>query len=318
MRVSILFLFILLASLISESGYAFGRKKTPIDSTEIADSTVEASKSAKKRYIDISVEYGSNFTYRNQIDQTSAADPYIYPNLYYKDKTGLWGSIGGYRLINNYVDKLADGRDTSIAPDLIETDFSAGWDYKFWGNTDVTLSYMFSIYNRKFPLVAQALRNTYEAYVGHDFKLINTGLRYDYCNQTFTATLKGKKVNVPVHDNYLMWETSREWFFDDVFKTDDEFDLDPMFTVLAGTDNFIGQFIVARYPTSKTAATYAANASKFLIQQFTLSVPVAYTIGNLTLTPDFEYTILTQKVTETSPTRYPIYKFTAAYRFNFK
>jgi hypothetical protein len=177
---------------------------------------------------------------------------------------------------------------------------------------------MYSIYDRKFPLVKEALRNTFEGYVGHDFKLLEIGLRYDYSYQNFTATLFGKKVNVPVADNYLLLEISREWFFDDVFKEGDDFEIEPMFTVMAGTDNFIGKFIVARYPKSKAAKDYASKANEFLIQQFSLNLPVAYTIGNFTATPSFEYTFLTQKVTETSPTSYPLYRFSLAYRFNFK
>jgi hypothetical protein len=143
-------------------------------------------------------------------------------------------------------------------------------------------------------------------------------LRFDYCFQTFTGTVKNKKADVPVHDYYLMWENSHEFFINDVFKDDDEFDIAPMFTVMAGTNNFVGAFIINRFPTSPKAAHYAQISNQFLIQQFVFSLPVSYTIGNFTATPSFEYNILTQKETETSPTSYPIYRFSLAYRLNLK
>ena len=177
---------------------------------------------------------------------------------------------------------------------------------------------MYSRFDRKIQLVKEAPGNTFEGYFAHDFKLIYTGLRGDYTYENFTGVIHGKQVNVPVTDYYASWETSREFFIDEVFSRKDYFEIDPMFTLLAGTDNFIGRFIAARYPTSKQAAHYAHIASQFLIQEFVFDVPVAYNIGNFTFTPSFEYTILTQKVTETAPTSFPIYRFSAAYRFNFK
>src|ERR1017187_95986 len=63
------------------------------DSAKIADK-----KSSKTRYIDISLEYGSNFTYRNQIGPTAYDAPYLFPTILYHDKTGLWASVSAYRL----------------------------------------------------------------------------------------------------------------------------------------------------------------------------------------------------------------------------
>jgi len=128
MRLSIVSIFIFTGSLFSFKALGFGIGKSGIDSITVTDTTsVDDAKTIRKRYIDVSVEYGSNFTYRHQIDQTAAADPYVYPTLYYKDKTGFWGSVGAYRLLNNYVEKTSDTSQTSIAPNWIEADFSLGW-----------------------------------------------------------------------------------------------------------------------------------------------------------------------------------------------
>jgi hypothetical protein len=294
------------------------------DSTAMLTDSTDTSKAAseKSRYIDFSVEYGSNFTYRHQINQNPTEAPYLYPTLFYHAKSGFWATAGAYRLIKPYQDVTLKGNDTSLAPTFIEYDFSAGWDFKAGKSTDFSVSYLYSVFDRQIPFLKEALANTFEGYAGHDFKIIYTGLRFDYTWQNFTATINNKKQGFPVHDFYGMWETSHEWFIDDAFKSGDEFDINPMFTVLAGTNNFIGKFITLRYPegtkNGAKAAAYAKLAGKFLIQQFTLNVPVAYTIGNFTFTPSFEYTLLTQKKTETEPTSYPIYRFSAAYRFNMK
>jgi len=319
-------LYIFLLAMVCLQTRSYARKHYPrsIDSTDNpADTTDNDDAPPKKtRYIDLSLEYGSNFTYRHQIDQNPTQAPYIMPTLFYHDKSGLWASVGTYRLIAPYVETLADGKDTSLAPSFIETDFTLGWDFKIGKKNDFSFSYQFSKYDRQFPIVAQALANTFEGYYGHDFNLFYIGARGDYAYEDFTATINNKHQPLNVKDYFAMLELSREWFIDDAFVHDDEFDIDPMFTILAGTNNFIGEFITLRYPigtkNGELAAHYAQIASKFLIQQFTLNIPVAYTIGNLTLTPSFEYTILTQKITETSPTSYPIYRFSAAYRFNFE
>jgi len=310
---------------IGKPSYSSGliNNKIKIDSSAVTlDSTDSAKiaekKSAKTRYIDVSLEYGSNFTYRNQIGPTAYDAPYLFPTVLYHDKTGLWASVSAYRLINPYKQTQADGTVTTTAPTWIEADFSAGWDFNIGDKNDGTLSYLYSRFDRNIQLVKEAPGNTFEGYFAHDFNLIKSGLRGDYTYENFTGVLNGKRVNVPVTDYYASWETSREFYIDGVFSHSDYFEFEPMFTLLAGTDNFIGKFIVARYPTSKQAAHYAGIASQFLIQEFIFDIPAAYNIGNFTFTPSFEYTILTQKATETSPTSFPIYRFSAAYRFNFK
>ncbi len=289
--------------------------KTDSDST---DDTNDESKSDHTRYIDISTEYGSNFTYRNQVGPTAVDAPYLYPSVLYHDKTGLWASISAYRLINPYKQIQIDGTVSSIAPTWIEGDLNVGWDFKLGKTNDATVSYLFSRFDRNIELVKEAPENTFEGYFAHNFTWLYSGIRGDYTYENFTGIIHGKRVNVPVADYYASWETSKEWFIDAILTHKDYFDINPMFTLLAGTDNFIGKFIVARYPTSKLAAHYANIASEFLIQEFILDIPVAYNIGNFTITPSFEYTVLTQKVTETAPTSYPIYRLALAYRFNFK
>ncbi len=308
-----------------KSSYSIGIKhyRMPVDSpvvvSDSADSTQKLDKKSNRlRYIDVSMEYGSNFTYRNQIGPTAIDAPYLLPTILYHDKTGLWASIDAYRLINPYKQMQADGSVTTTAPTWIEADLNAGWDFKIGDKTDGTVSYNYSRFDRNILLVKEAPGNTFEGYLAHDFNLIYTGLRGDYTYENFTGVIHGEQVNVNVTDYYASWETSKEFYIDGVFSHKDYFDIDPMFTLLAGTDNFIGKFIVARYPTSKQAAHYAGIASQFLIQEFIFDVPAAYNIGNFTFTPSFEYTILTQKVTESAPTSFPIYRFTAAYRFNFK
>jgi hypothetical protein len=287
-------------------------------SDKLKDTT--AGGSDKIRYIDIIGEYGSNFTYRHQIDEIPTVSPYLYPSVFYHAKSGYWASLGAYRLINSYHDVNLSGAEINLPPSWIEGDINTGWDFKAGKNTNFSVSYMYSIYNREITFLKEALRNTFEGYAGHDFKIINSGVRFDYAYQNFTAKINGKPVKFNVQDYFASWENSHEWFIDDVFKSGDEFDIDPMFTIVAGTNNFIGEFVKQRFAgtkNAKKAADYAANANKFLIQQFTLSLPVAYTIGNFTFTPTFEYTILTQKQTETQPTTYPIFRFSTAYRFNF-
>lgn len=297
-------------------------QKLAIDSlkadSDSSDSSDDDTKSDRARYIDVSTEYGSNFTYRNQVGPTPTAAPYLYPSVLYHDKTGLWASFAAYRLITPYKQTQSDGSVTTTPPTWIQGDLSAGWDFKLGKTNDATVSYLYSRFDRNIELVKEAPGNTFEGFFAHNFKWIYTGIRGDYTYENFTGIIHGERVNVPVTDYYTSWETSKEWFIDAVFTHKDYFDINPMFTLLAGTDNFIGKFIVARYPTSKLAAHYAKIASQFLIQEFILDIPVAYNIGNFTATPSFEYTVLTQKVTETSPTSYPIYKFTLAYRFNFK
>ncbi len=296
--------------------------KSPIDSLKIVadstDSEADDEKGDKGRYLDIGVEYGSNFTYRNQEGPTPTLAPYLYPSVLYHDKTGLWASVAAYRLIEPYKETQNDGTVTTTAPTWIQADLNVGWDFKIGSKNDGTLSYMYSRFDRNIQLVKDAPGNTFEGYFAHNFGWVNSGLRGDYTYENFTGVIHGVRVNVPVTDYYASWETSKEWFIDAVFTHKDYFDINPMFTLLAGTDNFIGKFIVARYPTSKLAAHYADIASRFLIQEFVLDVPVAYNVGNFTFTPSFEYTVMTQKATETTPTSFPIYRFSAAYRLNFK
>jgi hypothetical protein len=297
--------------------------KDTIEPTEkLADTT--AGGSNKIRYIDVIAEYGSNYTYRHQTDATSTVSPYLYPSLFYHAKSGFWVSAGAYRFLNSYHDvNLKTGDDTILAAKFIEGDLALGWDFKAGKKTDLSFSYTLSKFDRNITFLKEALGNTFEAYGGHDFKFIYSGLRIDYSFQDFTGTINNAKKNFSVHDYYAMWENSHEWYFDDVFKNGDEFDLNPIFTIIAGTNNFVGKYLTLRYPdlnkpSGKKAAQYSAIARSFLIQQFSLNIPVAYTIGNLTFTPSLEYTLLTQKKTETQPTSYPIYRFSVAYRFNFK
>lgn len=267
------------------------------------------------RQIKLKLGYGSDFAYRGLNEPKT---PYLLPGVSYYARSGFFTSANMYSLLKSDSNRR-----------LAQVDLSGGWDFYFGKNADASVSFTKSFFDRKNFILQTALSNTAEAYFGYDFDLIYTGLRFDYSFDKFQTTARrfvsGKKKGSTVilttdtvfnvHDYFFTFEISHDFLWEDVFTKNDELLISPTYYIIGGSDNFSSALLKHSFPQYRVIND---NTNKFHILYYTLSLPALYYIGNISISPSYEYNIARVLPAGVTDANYSLFRLTLGYRFKFK
>ena len=208
--------------------------------------------------------YGSNSVF---FGRTQAATPYFTQELTYTSRVGVWASVYNYDLLNT-------------ASHLDETDFSLGYDKDLSEQLDASLSYSRFVFAANSPLVKSAVSNSLDAALGYDWTAVYTRLSAAY--------LFGPNA----HDTFLVLDNSHAFDFDGVLTPKDYFTVTPKLSFTAGTQDFAEtstQQQIKRGNKKGKTTTVTTEATRFTLLSYGLHLPVAYTLGKVSLEAAYRY-----------------------------
>lgn len=220
-----------------------------------------------KRSFAAALSYGSNSTYFGR--SQAVAFPYAAATLTYSDKSGLYGSVDFYNLLN-----------TPTALD--ETDLTVGWDHDLGKTTDVALSYSHFIFPANSELVKSSVNNALDIGLGQDW-----GAFYSRLSATYlfgSAAGKG--------DGFLILENSRYFETKRGFGENDYFAVEPVVSIAAGTQSFAETALTKRNKgRGKSNVPVARSVRNFGLVDYEFGVPVSYHVGKLALSAGWRYVV---------------------------
>ena len=218
-----------------------------------------------KRSFAAALSYGSNSTYFGR--SQAVAFPYAAATLTYSGKSGLYGSVEFYNLLN-----------TPTALD--ETDLTVGWDYDLGKTTDVALSYSHFLFPANSELVKASVNNAFEAGLGQDWGAFYSRLSVTYLFGS--AASKG--------DGFLILENSRSFETERGFGQHDYFAVEPVVSIAAGTQSF-GETALAKRNKGRANLPISRSVRRFGLVDYEFGVPVSYYVGKLELSAGWRYVV---------------------------
>lgn len=218
-----------------------------------------------KRSFAAALSYGSNSTYFGR--SQAVAFPYAAATLTYAAKSGLYGSVEFYNLLN-----------TPTALD--ETDLTVGWDHDLGKTTDLALSYSRFFFPANSELVKSSVNNALDIGLGQDW-----GAFYSRLSATYlfgSAASRG--------DGFLILENSRTFETKHGFGQHDYFAVEPVVSIAAGTQSFAETALTKRNKGRGTLPV-ARSVRRFGLVDYEFGVPVRYYVGPLELSAGWRYVV---------------------------
>jgi hypothetical protein len=237
----------------------------------------------------IGTTYGNNYSFlgRNQANRL----PFISADLTYKSKQGFWLSAMGYHILNT--------------PSRVdEVDLMAGWDFDISDKLDASISYSRFFFSPQSELIKAATANTFSTQAGLDWN-------YLYSRLNFTYIFGGAS------DVFLILDNSRYFQLDKVLHPAGFLSIEPKISVIAGTQTFAETHIINRnnpLPVSgggpgkgkgkpggsglpaqgnngSSSTTTTITTTSFNVLNYEGSVPITYTLNNVSLEVSLRYSI---------------------------
>ena len=218
-----------------------------------------------KRSFAAALSYGSNSTYFGR--SQAVAFPYAAATLTYTAKSGLYGSVEFYNLLN-----------TPTALD--ETDLTVGWGHDLGQTTDLDLSYSRFFFPANSELVKSSVNNALDIGLGQDW-----GAFYSRLSATYlfgNAAGKG--------DGFLILENSRSFETKHGFGQHDYFAVEPVVSIAAGTQSFAETALTKRNK-GRGNLPVARSTRRFGLVDYEFGVPVSYNVGQLALSAGWRYVV---------------------------
>ena len=216
-----------------------------------------------RRSFAAALSYGSNSAYFGR--SQAVAFPYAAATLTYSAKSGLYGSVEFYNLLN-----------TPTALD--ETDLTVGWNHALGKTTDVALSYSHFIFPANSELVKASVSNAFDAGLGQDWGAFYSRLSATYL---FGSTPRQG-------DGFLILENSRSFETKHGFGQHDYFAVEPVVSIAAGTQSFGETALTKR---NKGKGNVARSVRRFGLVDYEFGIPVSYYVGKLELSAGWRYVI---------------------------
>lgn len=220
---------------------------------------------APRRSFAAAFNYGSNSTYFGR--SQAVAFPYAAATLTYTAKSGLYGSVEFYNLLN-----------TPTALD--ETDLTVGWDHDLGKTLDVSLSYSRFFFPTNSELVKSSVNNAFNAGLGQDWGAFYSRLSATYL---FGGTASRG-------DGFLILENSRSFETKHGFGENDYFAVEPVVSIAAGTQEFAETALTKRNK-GKNSVSVVRSVRRFGLVDYEFGLPVSYYVGKLELSAGWRYVV---------------------------
>ena len=253
--------------------------------------------SSAKSSLTLAAVYGNTANYFGQT--TAEKLPYVLSYASYKLKSGLYFSASGLTLINN-------------ASGLAEVDLSAGYGFNLAKNTEGSVSYTRSFYQKNAPLLQASNQNNIngELAVTHLFK---TSLSADYAFGT------QKDVFVSFTNSKLISLGS--------FSDKDFFSIEPAISVIGGSQRFYQTYTTEKQRRKKLldplipgnqppqTETTTVESTQFSVMAYTFSLPLAYNRTNYSVEANYTASLANKKLMEGSNKPVSIFNLSLYYMF---
>ncbi|WP_051291066.1 hypothetical protein [Pedobacter glucosidilyticus] len=234
--------------------------------------TLKASKT-----LTLAALYNSNISYYGQV--TSERLPYALLNATLRFPSGLYFSVGSYRLFN----------DSSF---VSEGDLGIGYDYEINDKLSVGLSYYKFFYPKNSPLLQAANTNNLSFMATYHFPWFKSVFSTDY---SF-----GK-----ADDIFMSLGQSKDISLFNITKND-LISIEPCIELVAGSRNFFETYTIERAKKGKGKNPYTGNGnagntiitteiietSAFTILAYNFKLPINYSRANYLAELSYQFTIL--------------------------
>lgn len=237
-----------------------------------------------KTSLTLATVYSSNANYYGQ----TAAEklPYVLSNATLRLKSGFFVSAGAYKLLNS-------------SAGISEADLGAGYDFNITKNLSGVLSYTYSFFPSGSPLLQAANQNTASGLLSYDWKWFNTDLSTDYAF--------GRE-----QDLFVSLSNSKLLDLGSLFSKKDYLSLEPSFEIVGGTQHFFETYttqktsrdklkgIIPLFPPKQNTTTTTVSSTSFDLLSYNLKLPLAYNRTHYTVETTYQFSVLSNKVTEVS------------------
>lgn len=210
----------------------------------------------------------SSFLGRNQSERL----PFYSTDLSYISKKGFWLSAIAYQVVNT----------TSFVD---EVDLTAGWAFTLSSRLDAALYYSKFFFSPESTLLKSTTGNALSGHLGLDWNLV-------YSRLTTTATFGGST------DFFLILDNSRSFGTGKLLHKADSLVIEPKFSILAGTQHFVETHMTSSPapdvspiglpgrpagPGGGGTTQTETTTSSFSVLNYEVSLPITYSINNLSL-----------------------------------
>lgn len=236
----------------------------------------------KRNTLTLAAIYGNNANYYGQTAEQKL--PYFLNNAALSLKSGLFFSVGSYKLIN------AGG------PLISELDLSAGFEHQLTKKLNGSVSYSRSIFAKNSPLLGAANQNTISTSLDYDLNFIKTSFNSYYAFGT-------------QRDLFLSFTASKAINLGSISKEKDFISFEPSFNLIGGTLHYLEDYIVRRDrienmpnnpipPPRYPNYTITRSASSFNMISYNMNFLLGYNRRNYLLEGGWQVSQLGKNVSE--------------------
>ncbi|MFI5161168.1 MAG: hypothetical protein ACHQHN_07815 [Sphingobacteriales bacterium] len=232
----------------------------------------------RKQSLSAGVSIGSDAQFFGRTGQIKY--PFLNADVIYNAKSGffVYGSV--YKVL------------TSI-PVIDETDFGAGYLYRYSSKFTGNISYTRFIFNKNALIIKSASSNDVNFSNSYDWKILKSNITLDY--------LFGESSDVFVTINHSKYFETNFGIFDDK----DYLSFNPGFSVIFGTQNFVQKY-ANNHPGKfghdndygdpylvppPLYPQYAGYNSQFRMLNYSFKIPIAYNRPHYTFEFAYKYSI---------------------------
>jgi hypothetical protein len=278
--------YILLTLIFLIAARAFSQ----VDSTELEP---------KRNTITLAAVYGNNANYYGQTAEQKL--PYVLNNATLSLKSGLFFSVGSYKLIN------AGG------PLISELDLTAGYEHQLTKKLNGSIAYSRSIFAKNSPLLGAANQNTISTSLIYDLNFIKTGFNSYYAFGT-------------QRDLFLSFTASKSINLGSISKDKDFISFEPSFELIGGTLHYLQEYIIMRDrreagqnnpfpPPRDRNYTITRSASSFNMISYNMNFLLGYNRRNYLLEGGWQVSSLGKNVSETKQKPRSFFNLSFYYQF---
>jgi len=239
----------------------------------------------KKTTITAAVLSNSNVSYYGQ--STNEKLPYILVNATLRLPSGLYFSVGSYKLLN-------------YGSGLSETDLGLGFDHDFNDKLNLGAAYTHSFFPANSPLLRAANDNNLNFSATYALPYFKSAFSIDY---SF-----GEQ-----NDVFLSLTNSKEITLGSFFNEKNLFYIEPALELVAGTMNFYKTYTItkgkrdqskgkaATFPGnsgSSTISTTNVESSSFNLLSYNFKLPLSFSRANYVAELNYQFSVLGPKAQE--------------------